>query len=192
MADESMVVLDAHKLRGIAHPVRVRILGELRWTGPATATGLAARLGLNTGATSYHLRQLAAHGFVVEDTARGTHRERWWKAAHQSTRYDLADVGHSDDELGSTYLRSVVEVFADTARRAVDELPDRPEPWRGVGTFSDRQLRLTPDETERLAGELMELLATYRQDDLDAEPPEGTAPVSAIVQLFPRPGSLES
>ena len=62
------IALDAGSLRGLAHPVRLRMLGLLRTEGPATATRLAARLGLNSGATSYHLRQLATHGFVVEAT----------------------------------------------------------------------------------------------------------------------------
>ncbi|WP_428995029.1 helix-turn-helix domain-containing protein [Kribbella qitaiheensis] len=39
--------------------MRNRMLGLLRVHGPATATTLAERLGVNTGATSYHLRQLA-------------------------------------------------------------------------------------------------------------------------------------
>ena len=72
-------------LRALSHPTRLRMLGMLRIDGPATATSLAARLGINTGQTSYHLRQLAQHGFVVDDAERGNGRERWWKAAHQST-----------------------------------------------------------------------------------------------------------
>ena len=62
------------------------MLGLLRSEGPATATTLATRLGLNSGATSYHLRQLEKHGFIVEDTSRGNARDRWWRAAHQSTQ----------------------------------------------------------------------------------------------------------
>ncbi|MGB0191497.1 MAG: helix-turn-helix domain-containing protein, partial [Nocardioides sp.] len=44
------------QLKALTHPVRVRMLGMLRIDGPATSTTLAQRLGLNTGATSYHLR----------------------------------------------------------------------------------------------------------------------------------------
>src|SRR5215212_5276227 len=83
------VVLDARSLRGIAHPVRVRILTSLREDGPATATGLAGRLGESTGSTSYHLRQLAEYGFVAEDTGRGVGRELWWRAVHRATYSDL-------------------------------------------------------------------------------------------------------
>lgn len=58
--------LDAHSLRGLAHPLRIRLLGDLRLHGPATASQLAERLGESSGATSYHLRQLAAYGFVED------------------------------------------------------------------------------------------------------------------------------
>jgi predicted ArsR family transcriptional regulator len=45
----------------------MRILGSLREFGPATASALADRLGESSGATSYHLRQLASFGFVEEE-----------------------------------------------------------------------------------------------------------------------------
>jgi DNA-binding transcriptional ArsR family regulator len=67
---EDQVRLRAEMLRGIAHPLRVRLLDLLREDGPSTATRLAERTGQSSGATSYHLRQLAAYGFVVEE-ARG-------------------------------------------------------------------------------------------------------------------------
>ena len=59
--DLTTITPDVAALRALGHPVRLRILGLLRADGPATATALAQRLGLNSGATSYHLRQLAAH-----------------------------------------------------------------------------------------------------------------------------------
>ena len=67
---------------GLAHPLRLRLLGRLRTDGPATATALAEKLGTNTGATSYHLRQLAEVGLVAEDPDLGTGRQRWWRARH--------------------------------------------------------------------------------------------------------------
>ena len=78
-------------LRALSHPTRMKMLMRLRVEGPATATQLARELSLNTGATSYHLRQLAAHGFIVEDAERGDARDRWWRAAHRSTLAQLAD-----------------------------------------------------------------------------------------------------
>ncbi|MGH8876095.1 MAG: helix-turn-helix domain-containing protein, partial [Stackebrandtia sp.] len=139
--ETSKIHLDARNLRGIAHPVRVRIIGLLRTDGPATATGLARLLGLNTGATSYHLRQLADNGFIVEDAERGTGRERWWKAAYMSTTYDSTELDGDDLGVGEAYVRSVVQVYADRMLRAVDDSSTLPEQWRSKGTFSDVLLR---------------------------------------------------
>jgi len=80
--------LDPRSLRGLAHPLRMRLLSTLRHDGPATASQLAEKLGESSGATSYHLRQLAAHGFVEDDPERGKGRERWWRAAKEGTRFD--------------------------------------------------------------------------------------------------------
>lgn len=68
-------------LRALAHPLRVEMMNELSDFGPATASMLAERLGESSGSTSYHLRQLAKHGIVVEDEERGSGRERWWRMA---------------------------------------------------------------------------------------------------------------
>jgi DNA-binding transcriptional ArsR family regulator len=68
-------------LRALAHPLRVELMNELSDFGPATASMLAERLGESSGSTSYHLRQLAKHGIVVEDEERGSGRERWWRMA---------------------------------------------------------------------------------------------------------------
>ena len=59
--------LDAAAMRALAHPLRMRMVGLLRAEGPATASGLAERLGVSSGLTSYHLRALA-------DAA-------WWRSA---------------------------------------------------------------------------------------------------------------
>ena len=68
-------VHDPSVLRALAHPLRGRLLGLLRTEGPSTATRLGQQLGESSGATSYHLRQLEAYGFVGE--ARREGRERW-------------------------------------------------------------------------------------------------------------------
>lgn len=185
------VQLDARNLRGVAHPVRVRMLGLLRSDGPATATSLARRLGLNTGATSYHLRQLAAHGFVVEDPDRGTGRERWWRAAHQSTQLDRAELGPDEDGLAGEFLRAISEVYTDSMRRSVEELPTLPREWYEAAVFSDYVLHLTPEELRRLRAEVAEVAGRYRPVDASAAPPEGTAEVIFQFQAFPRPGVLE-
>jgi DNA-binding transcriptional ArsR family regulator len=57
--DEQDIRLDTATLRVLAHPIRLTVLNLLRDGGPATATRVAAELGINPGAASYHLRRLA-------------------------------------------------------------------------------------------------------------------------------------
>src|SRR5690242_12197841 len=157
---EDLVVVTSDNLRGLAHPLRVRLLGLLRTYGPATATSLATQFGLTSGALSYHLRQLAKYGFVVEDSARGNARERWWRAAHRRTLCVMSppDVNvRCYDPAGDAAM--VMNVNRARAARY-----DLPEEWRGTFNFSDSLLRLTADEAERLSDELNALLATYREN----------------------------
>lgn len=157
------VILDAHNLRGLAHPLRLRILGLLREDGPATATSLAARLGESSGSTSYHLRQLAEHGFIRESSVPSVGRERWWEAAHEYTHFDLADDADEATVLmGVEYLRAVARAHALRTEGWVDALETMPAAWREVGSISDYRLQLTPEQTARLVEELDELAQRYR------------------------------
>lgn len=183
---------DARNLAGVAHPTRVRILALLRTEGPTTATALAARLGLNSGATSYHLRQLAEHGFVVDDPARGNRRERWWKAAQDSTAPpedgDLTD----DTGLGVGYLRSVARVQSEDMLAAVDALPALPAKWRAAFDLSDYALRLSPEAAVALNAELHAVLRRYATDmPTLQEHTEGTARLTVQLQMFPDLGDVE-
>ncbi|MEH1123383.1 winged helix-turn-helix domain-containing protein [Micromonospora sp. CPCC 206061] len=179
--------LDPKSLRGVAHPVRVRILGLLRQDGPATSTTLAHRLGLSTGATSYHLRQLAAYGFVVDDTGRGVGRERWWKAAHQRTVLESETVIAAPAD-AETYLRAVAASYADEIDRWLGERPALPEEWRQGSTLSNWHLRLTPNEAEALREELTAVAERYRRFDAP-DAPASARPVTLQVQLMPFAGS---
>ncbi|MEO9324081.1 helix-turn-helix domain-containing protein [Nocardioides sp. C4-1] len=175
-----------HQLRALTHPVRLRMLGLLRSEGPATATTLATRLRLNTGATSYHLRQLAQHGFVVDDDERGNGRERWWKAAHTSTRTEAtSSPDDADADAMDAYLQTVVTIYTENLQRAVEQLPLLPRAWRDAGTFSDWGIRLTPASAQRLLERLDALLEEVEDED----DPEA---LSYVVNLnaFVRPGQV--
>ena len=63
--DSTAITPTPAQLRGISHPLRMRILGRLRADGPQTATELSLELAVNTGQTSYHLRQLAHYGLSL-------------------------------------------------------------------------------------------------------------------------------
>ncbi|MGI8869710.1 MAG: helix-turn-helix domain-containing protein [Mycobacteriales bacterium] len=181
------LILDATSLRALSHPVRLRLLGRLRESGPSTATRLATLMGLNTGATSYHLRQLAAYGMVVEDTERGSARERWWKAANRNTFFDPAAATDPEErELGAAYLHGVATAYAHSLQRAVEDFPGLPEPWRQVHTMSDYFLYLTPERTAALNEQLLAVIARYADPDMTTENrPAGTELVKFQYALLP-------
>jgi DNA-binding transcriptional ArsR family regulator len=166
---EPFVTPGPEALRALAHPVRLRMLGMLRVDGPDTASGLGRRLDLNTGATSYHLRQLARHGFIEEDAERGNGRERWWRAVHTSTRTPRHEtgVGQGDLDARDAYLQAVATTHAELLQRAVAQQRQLPEPWRAAGTFSDWVLRLTPDRAGRLRDAMVTLVQEFAEDAAD-------------------------
>jgi DNA-binding transcriptional ArsR family regulator len=183
------VVLDAKGLRALAHPVRVRLIWLLRRYGPSTATRLAERMGLTSGATSYHLRQLGTAGFVEEDTALGNARERWWRAAHRGTWLTDMDLLTRDPDAGLAYLQSVAAVHASQTQQALHELETLPRAWRDVFDLSDWALRLTAGEARDLQDELGAVLSRYRQDrpDETAPAPDDAGRVTLVFHLLPEP-----
>jgi DNA-binding transcriptional ArsR family regulator len=179
------LVLDTSTMKALSHPLRVQMVGILRRFGPATATTLAQRLGINTGATSYHLRQLAAYGLIVEDEAQGNARDRWWKAAHQRTYLKSSDF-RSDET--TAYLTAIAEVHAANLRLAAQEAPALSDEWRNAGTMSDYWLLLTPDQTNEMLEELYEVVSRYRShEDVDGAP-ETARRVTVQLEAFRSPG----
>jgi DNA-binding transcriptional ArsR family regulator len=175
-------------LRALAHPVRLRILGILRNEGPATASGLAARLGLNSGATSYHLRQLAQHGFITDDSERGTGRDRWWKAAHQSTRMDSRTLATEEEQdTFDAYLQSVAIVSTERLQRAMEGRRMLPRAWQDASTISNWAPRLTPARAKELIDALSAVMEEWEEDPEDTE---GAESFTVSLQAFVLPGTV--
>ena len=76
-------ISDMRMLRGLAHPVRNRILEEMASGGAMRATDVAERLAIPANHASFHLRQLAKYGLVEEapELARDR-RDRVWRLVH--------------------------------------------------------------------------------------------------------------
>src|SRR5262245_47552633 len=85
MAPDLPKLSDPRMLRGIAHPMRNRILEELSATGPMRAADVAAALEMPANLASFHLRQLAKYGLVEEapELARDG-RDRVWRLINES------------------------------------------------------------------------------------------------------------
>lgn len=184
------LLLTPSRLQGLVHPVRLKLLQLLQDDGPATATRLAARIGQSSGVASYHLRVLAEHGFIVEDTDRGNDRERWWRAVHRSTSFtfrmpeDPADERNIEDaeqfirmDADEMYQRTMA--FIDTLATRREELADLP--WQ----LSVWPLRLTRDEARELTEQVNALVTRYRRDPADPEPREGSERAYFQFQLLP-------
>ncbi|WP_394298671.1 ArsR/SmtB family transcription factor [Streptomyces rimosus] len=178
--------LDARSLRGLAHPLRMRIFELLTLDGPATATRLAARLGENTGTVSWHLRHLAEHGFIEEESGRGTRRERWWRRVGASNDLYTADFRDDPDSRGplSLYLHELVQLYFNRVTDYVNG--DWDDTWRRAGTLADwHDLRLSPEQLAALNAELSEVVARHTPPP-DAAPAPGALPVVVQLQSFPR------
>ncbi|MGW8847033.1 ArsR/SmtB family transcription factor [Streptomyces xiamenensis] len=193
--NRDVVVLDAKGLRALAHPVRVQLLGLLRRNGPSTATLLAGRLGLTSGATSYHLRQLSAAGFVEEDEERGNARERWWRSVHRLTSFGDLTLRDREPEATLAFLQSVAVSHAQATQRTLNELDTMPREWRETLGLGDRLLRLTQQEARQLRNELDEVVARYRPASATGpgEAPEGAEGVQVVLHVLPDlEGSFDS
>ena len=180
--------LDPRNLKGLAHPLRVRLLGALRERGPATASMLASMLGESSGATSYHLRQLADFGFIVEDEGRGSGRERWWKAARPSTYFDYDSFSRDAESsmLGAEFLKSVAGGASRRMLEWIDALPEAPEDWARAGALSDWALRISPEEALELEREIEALVRRYPRHDPAGPEESGRGFVAVQLQILPK------
>ena len=180
-------VLDPRALRGLAHPIRLRLRSELVERGPATATQLAAWIGESSGTTSYHLRQLAAYGFVADEPALGNGRDRYWRAVHRSTWFDMSVADLEDPGLGGEYLRGVARVYAERIVRFADSVEVLAEQvgadWANAADMSHWTLDLSVRQAEELGRRFHELVAPYRHDT--DRPRPGTRRVVVQFQVLP-------
>jgi DNA-binding transcriptional ArsR family regulator len=178
-------VRDVEALRVLAHPMRQRILRYLRQAGPATSTTLAQELGENSGIMSYHLRQLAEHGFVQEVAERGRGRERWWQVTSRPLwipREGLSPEAQAEAAgLHPPTLGEELQGFERfrASRGTMGE-------WgRGTWTLMRTRLTLTREEAAQLIADQQELIGRYQRDP--AEAPAGARPVVLGFLAYPEP-----
>ncbi len=145
------------------------MLQTLRRGGPATATVLARALGENTGATSYHLRVLAEHGFVEDDPDLGHGRERWWRAGPRDLRFPPrsrmdADLRH---ELGRYEQESAAEDAEALAR--FEQARDHLGRWSDVLLVARGRLDLDLDGARRFWDDYMALFNRYAAEPVPTD-----------------------
>ena len=155
---------DASSLRGIAHPLRIRMLETLRLEGPATATTLAKRLGVHTGSTSWHLQKLAEHGFIEEMPGKGTRRERWWRALVISVDYaEAMEAGNEQVAATMEYMSWWIRGQSERAQAFVHQ--DWEFEWRDAAFFNTwDEMTLDPETLAKMRDELCELGSRYAEN----------------------------
>nr|WSY51259.1 helix-turn-helix domain-containing protein [Streptomyces sp. NBC_00886] len=193
---------DLAALKALAQPRRQRMLQHLTLHGPATSATLARALGLNTGSTSYHLRELARYGFVEETEAAveaaveaeaegqpapapGHGRERWWRAVPGDRRFpprsrQSAEMRHVMDELNHHAYAADLELFEQLQRDSAET-----RPWADAFPYSRGSIRLTLPELREFFEEYIALLNRYKRPEADT--PAGARTVLTRFLAFPAP-----
>jgi DNA-binding transcriptional ArsR family regulator len=181
---------DPRVLRGLAHPLRMQIIDQLMIHGPLTATELGDRLGESPANCSWHLRQLAKHGFI-EEAEGGTGRQRPWRMVPQSTTIvepaaPEPDFDAARDALIETLLGQ--DLAAWRAWRA--NRHTEPEQWREAGFMAQSNyIWMTAEELAALKQELSEITDRHILPRLDRLPvsdrPPGSRPIRFTAWAVP-------
>jgi DNA-binding transcriptional ArsR family regulator len=163
---------DPKALRALAHPIRLKLLGQLRIHGQLTATQAGELLGESSASCSFHLRQLAKYG-LVEEAGGGQGRERPWRATTMFTSVpDYAEDPKVD--AAADLLRGVIaDQYIADLMRWLEAKPDEPEEWQQAAQLGDDFVYLTASELTELGERARELLDPYldRQASPELRPP---------------------
>ena len=170
-------VTDPATLRVLAHPVRLALLDLLVSGGAHTATQAAEVLGQTPSNCSWHLRKLAAHGFVREvSDVPGRHRP--WRVVSEGLPWgDSDDEGAAHDAVTDLLVDRELQRLRASRAAAASE----PVEWRGATAFHHAPLRLTAAQARELDGRMAALVGEYAGP---SEHPDAR-PVSLVAWLAP-------
>lgn len=175
-------------MRALAHPLRVRMLGELRVSGPRSVGMLADLFDEAPGSISYHVGVLARAGFVIEAPERARDaRERWWQAAESHTRFEPSRL-NADPEtrLASVAMRhTFVQALSTEVGEYIDLEPTLEPEWVAAATSGDTVTFLTPAELRELSDEVEALARRWGARSRPGEP--GVRAARLIYNAFVRP-----
>jgi DNA-binding transcriptional ArsR family regulator len=182
--DRILEVTDPHRLRALAHPLRLQLLRLIREHRPVTGARLAELTGESTASVSYHLSVLHRHGFVEPDPAPGpTRRHKPWRTTYESLR--VISEQHDGPPSESVEGAILSALLSDT-RRVQDEYVHGTSGlsghWQDVGTFELTDIVLTEPEFDRLTDEMHAVVTRYRSS---AEPGDERARFSVSFIAIP-------
>ncbi|MEU8076084.1 helix-turn-helix domain-containing protein [Catellatospora citrea] len=164
-AVEQAGVRDVQVLRAFAHPIRVRLYYELGLAGTATATHLSQKTSTTIALVSYHLRQLADHGFIEPATGHSADgRERWWRLSERRLGWYDSEFRNTPGgaEIASAVKHSMLREQFRQVERYLEEERTWNSEWVDAAFLSDGALDLTPEELDSLHHDLAEVVQRYR------------------------------
>ncbi|WIB26361.1 helix-turn-helix domain-containing protein [Curtobacterium sp. MCSS17_015] len=183
---------DPAHMRALAHPTRLRILGLLRTGGPHTAAMLGDQVDEAPGTISYHCTRLAAVGLIEPAPEVGTdRRERWWRAVHESSSWDLAAALDDPERvLAATALNHVIAgVYAARWEAFVERAASFGPAWAAASASTDTVLRLTADELVSLGAEVQAVVERWRPRSDAHDAGDGSEQVFVLNQAYRWPGA---
>jgi DNA-binding transcriptional ArsR family regulator len=167
--------MGAAQLRALAHPLRLQLLQVLHVEGPATASGLARRLGESSGATSYHLRALHRAG-MVEEAEQRNGRERWWQRVPErllipnSVPPEASDAERSELQAAHAQIESILVERDEKALGQWTEIRyDLPLEWQDSQWIGNFRIWATPPEVRDFVSTVLELAQPLRKPPEDAD-----------------------
>lgn len=171
----------------MAHPVRLDLMELLGREGELTATECAERLGQSPANCSFHLRQLARHGFVVEaGPARG--RRRPWRLASVSHRWEPGPhASPAERAAGEALAEILVDRELEHLRAWQHGTDAQPPDWQDAAFVSQLAGYLTPSELAEFSERLVAWFTPFiaRLSDA-ASRPEGARFVTGVAFAQPR------
>lgn len=185
----SRLAEDSRRLKGLAHPVRARLMAVLAADGPMKVADLAAAVGEPANSVSFHVRQLEKYGLAarVEAPDDAPAGESWWGGVERSIILDPRQWEGDEGEAARVQLRELLAASAldrvSGVMAAIDSERDTGLPSAaGSRTYMGR---LTNEEaadfSERLRA-ILEEMATLA-DGRDSDP--GTRMWSFTLVGFP-------
>lgn len=160
--------------------------------GPITATQAGEALGETPANCSYHLRQLAKHGFIVE--APGGHgRERLWQSTSATGHSweDTPDAPAGERAAGEAMSQLLRQRHAQYLADWLVGRSTEPAEWQRAAGSSQFAGWLTADEARELDQRIIEAWLPYIDRVHDpAKRPAGARLVWSFVETFPVRGVL--
>lgn len=158
---------DTSVIAAIHHPLRRRLIDLLGAEGPSTASRLAEATGELVGNVSHHLKVLAAAGVIEEAPELAKNRrERWWRNAHASYWWPVADAG--DDPAAKLVAVTAEEAnlthHTAKVRGWFEDRQQYDEPWMRAAFSTESWLTLTPERLAELSGRIQELIQEYYEN----------------------------